>query len=88
MNLAVPSMRGPAAAVAMRVATKEDRLEAPTAATEKLYGGAEKICESVIEIRTSHEMQVVNKSVAHATMGDVSRVNGRMDVRQKDVLSQ
>lgn len=88
MNLAVPSMRGPAAAVAIRVATKDDRLQAPTAATEKLYGGAEKICESVMEMRTSHEMQTVNSSVAQDTIGDVSRVKGRMNVRQNDVLSQ
>jgi hypothetical protein len=88
MNLAVPSMMGPAAAVAISVATKDDTLQAPTAEMEKLYGAAEKICERVIEMRTSHEMQVVNSRVAHATIGDVIKVNGRIIVRQKDVLSQ
>lgn len=81
-------MRGPARAVASNVATKEDRFEAPTAVMEKLYGGAEKICDSVMEMRTNHEMQVVNSSVAQATMGEPRKKNGRMSVRQKDVLSQ
>jgi hypothetical protein len=88
INLAIPSISGPATAVAISVATKDDTFDAPTAATEKLYGGAEKICESVMDIRTSHEMQVVNNSVAHATIGEAKRPKGRSSVRQKDVLSQ
>lgn len=81
-------MSGPARAVAIKVAAKEDRFEAPTAVMEKLYGGAEKICESVIEISTSHEMHVVNSRVAQATIGEPRKKNGRMRVRQNDVLSQ
>lgn len=38
-----PSIRGLATRVPMSDATKEDMLVAPTAPTEKLYGGAEKI---------------------------------------------
>jgi len=44
-------------------AANDDRLVRPTAVTEKLYGGAEKICDRVIEMPTSQEMQVVNKIV-------------------------
>lgn len=88
MNFARPSTSGPARAVPIKVATKEDRFEAPTAVMEKLYGGAEKICESVIEMSTSQEMQVVNSRVAQETIGEPRKKNGRMRVRQKDVLSQ
>lgn len=38
-----PSIRGPATRVPMTDATNEDMFVAPTAPTEKLYGGAEKI---------------------------------------------
>ena len=72
-----PSINGPATRVPKRDATKEDRLVRPTAATEKLYGGAENICESVMEIPTSQEMQVVKRRVAHMTAGDLSMTKGR-----------
>lgn len=88
MNVASPSTNSPATAVASKLATKDDRLVAPTATMEKLYGGAEKICDSVIEMSTSQEMHVVKRSVAQATMGEARRKNGRMSVRQKETLSQ
>lgn len=81
-------MSGPAAAVASKLATNEDRFVAPTAMTEKLYGGAEKIWDRVMEMRTSHEMHVVNSRVAQATMGEARKKKGRTSVRQKDVESQ
>jgi hypothetical protein len=39
----IPSINGPATKVPRVEATKEDMFTAPTAPTEKLYGGAEKI---------------------------------------------
>lgn len=57
----------------MSEATNEETLVAPTLPTEKLYGGAEKICDSVREIRTSHEMQVVKRRVAQRTTGEAKR---------------
>lgn len=71
-----PSIRGLAIAVASSVATREDIFDAPTALMEKLYGGAEKTCERVKDIRTNHDMQVVNKSVAQRTAGEASIANG------------
>ena len=68
-----PSIRGPATIVPSTDATKEERLVAPTPMTEKLYGGAEKICDKVREMPTSHEMHVVNSSTAHRTGGDARR---------------
>lgn len=68
-----PSIRGPATIVPSTDATKEERLVAPTPMTEKLYGGAEKICDKVKEMPTSHEMHVVNSSTAQRTGGDASR---------------
>ena len=85
MNLTNPSMIGPATAVPIRVATSDEMFVAPTAATEKLYGGAEKICEMVMEIKTSQLMQVVKRSVAHRTIGDPSIRKGLNRVRQKDM---
>ena len=85
MYFATPSMIGPATKVASNDATKDEILVAPTALTEKLYGGAEKICDKVIEINTSHEIQIVKRSVAHMTTGLMSTTNGRMNVRQKDI---
>ena len=82
-----PSSRGPATAVPMVEATKDDRLDAPTELTEKLYGGAEKICERVMDIKTSHEMQVVKSRVAQTTAGDESMKNGRISVLQNDIWS-
>lgn len=79
-----PSINGPASAVPRRDATKDERLVSPTAVTEKLYGGAEKICESVMEMPTSHEMQVVKRSVAHSTAGDASITKGRNTVFKND----
>lgn len=58
-----PSIRGPAMTVPSSEAANDDRLVRPTAVTEKLYGGAEKICDRVIEMPTSQEMQVVNRIV-------------------------
>jgi len=81
-------MNGPATRVASSDATNEEKFVAPTALTEKLYGGAEKICESVIEIKTSHEIQIVNNRVAHITTGLAITTNGRSKVRQKDMWSQ
>jgi hypothetical protein len=72
-----PSIKGPEIAVPRRDATKDERFVSPTAVTEKLYGGAEKICESVMEIPTSHEMHVVKRRVAHSTAGDASMTKGR-----------
>ncbi len=72
-----PSIRGPANAVPRREATKDERLLSPTAVTEKLYGGAEKICERVMEIPTSHEIQVVKRRFAHNTAGEASMTKGR-----------
>ena len=70
-------MIGPAVTVPIKVATRDETLVAPTDETEKLYGGAEKICEMVIEMRTSHEMQVVKRSVAQQTMGEAGMKNSR-----------
>jgi hypothetical protein len=61
---------------------------APTALTEKLYGGAEKICDRVMEIKTSQDMQMVKRSVAHMTIGDKMRTNGRMSVLQNETVSK
>jgi hypothetical protein len=72
-----PSIKGPATRVPRRDATKDDKLVRPTAETEKLYGAAENICESVMEIPTSQEMQVVKRRVAHRTAGDLSMAKGR-----------
>jgi hypothetical protein len=68
-----PSIRGPAVRVPSTDATKEDRFVAPTPTTEKLYGGAEKICDRVREIPTSHEMHVVKRRTAQRTGGDAIR---------------
>jgi hypothetical protein len=68
-----PSISGPAMSVPRTEATKDDKLVAPTATTEKLYGGAEKICESVREMPTSHEIHVVNSNTAHRTAGEAKR---------------
>jgi hypothetical protein len=59
--------------VPMSEATNDETLVAPTLPTEKLYGGAEKICESVREISTSQEMQVVNSRVAQRTTGEAKK---------------
>jgi len=75
-----PSIKGPATAVPSNEATKADKFVNPTAVTEKLYGGAENICERVIEMPTSHEMQVVNKIVDQITTGDASMLNRRNSV--------
>lgn len=88
MNLATPSTMYPAARVAISEATKEDKFVAPTAETLKLYGGAEKICERVMEMRTSQEMQIVKRSVAHATIGERIMKKGRRMVLQNETLSQ
>jgi hypothetical protein len=88
MYFATPSMMAPATSVASTDATKEDTFVAPTALTEKLYGGAEKICESVMEMRTSQEMQIVKSSVAHTTIGDKIITNGRSSVLQNETVSQ
>ena len=88
MYLATPSMIAPATSVASTDATKEETLVAPTALTEKLYGGAENICESVMEINTSQEMQMVKRSVAHMTIGDRIKTNGRKSVLQNETWSQ
>ena len=77
-------MMYPATSVASTDATNDDTLVAPTALTEKLYGGAEKICDSVMDIKTSQEMQIVNSSVAHITIGDTIMKKGRSSVLQKD----
>jgi hypothetical protein len=74
--------------VAISEATKEDKLVAPTAETLKLYGGAEKICERVIEMRTSQEMQIVKSRVAHATIGERIMKKGLRMVLQNETLSQ
>jgi len=79
-----PSIKGPARAVPRREATKDERFVNPTDVTEKLYGGAEKICESVTEIPTSHEMQVVNRRVAQSTAGDASMTKGRKTVLRNE----
>ena len=76
MKRAIPSVSGSAITVAIRVATNDDRLTRPTCFTVKLYGGAEKIWEIVIEIPTSQEIQVVNSNVAQMTTGDASNLNG------------
>lgn len=68
-----PSMSGLATIVPRTDATKEDRLVAPTPTTEKSYGGAEKICERVREMPTSHDMHVVKRSTAHRTGGEESK---------------
>jgi len=84
IRLTTPSINGPARAVPRREATNDERLVSPTAVTEKLYGDAEKICESVIEIPTSQEMQVVKRSVAQSTAGEASMTNGRKTVLMKE----
>jgi hypothetical protein len=80
-------MVGPAISVPRREATKAERLVRPTALTEKLYGGAEKICERVIEIPTSHEMQVVKRRVAQSTAGEPSNTNGRKIVLKNETAN-
>lgn len=85
INVASPSIRGPARAVAIKLATKDETLHAPTAVMEKLYGGADMICDKVIEMRTSQEMQVVKSSAAQATIGEAKKKKGRMSVRQKEI---
>ena len=82
-----PSTRGPATIVPIVEATNDDKFDAPTALTEKLYGGAEKICDRVTEMRTSHEISTVKRSVAQTTMGEANMMNGRSRVRQKDTRS-
>ena len=79
-----PSINGPARSVPRTDATKDERLVSPTAVTEKLYGGAEKICESVIEIPTSQEMQVVKRRVAQSTAGEASMTKGRNRVLKNE----
>jgi len=74
----------PATSVANTDAINDDTLVAPTALTEKLYGGAEKICDSVMEIRTSQDIQMVNSNVAHMTIGDTIMKKGRSSVLQND----
>ena len=73
MFFITPSINGPATSVANRDIIKDKRLVSLTAVTGKLYGGAEKIWENVMEIPTSHEMQVVKRIVAQRTAGDPSR---------------
>lgn len=72
----------------MSDAMKAETFVAPTELIEKLYGGAEKICDSVIDISTSHEMQMVNIKVAHCTTGLASMNKGRMKVLQNGTRSQ
>jgi hypothetical protein len=84
INFATPSIIGPATNVANKDATNEETLVAPTALTEKLYGGAEKICDNVMEIKTSQDMQMVKSNVAHMTTGLIITTKGRKNVRQKD----
>lgn len=79
-----PSIKGPASKVPNKLATKLDRFVRPTAETEKLYGGAEKIWESVMEIPTSHDIQVVKSKVAHNTAGELSITNGRKTVLRNE----
>lgn len=79
-------MTGPAMRVASSEAMKEDKLVNPTALTEKLYGGAPNICERVMEIPTSHEIQVVKRSVAQSTAGDASIMKGRKMVLIRETL--
>jgi len=66
-------------------ATKDDRFVTPTAVVEKLYGGAENIWETVMEISPSQEMLVVKRRVAHKTAGEPSIMKGRKTVLKKDV---
>lgn len=82
--LTIPSIKGPARRVASTDATKDEIFVSPTEVTEKLYGGAEKICESVTEIPTSHEMQVVKSSVAQRTAGEASMTKGRKVVLMRE----
>ena len=84
IHFATPSMIGPATSVANNDATNEDRFVAPTALTEKLYGGAEKICDNVMEIKTSQDTQMVKSKVAHMTTGIMITTKGRRNVRQKE----
>lgn len=77
-------MMGPETAVASSDATKEETFVAPTALMEKLYGGAEKIWDKVMEMRTSQEIHIVNSSVAHMTIGLINTTNGRKSVRQNE----
>jgi hypothetical protein len=88
MYFATPSMMAPATNVASTDAMNDETFVAPTALTEKLYGGAEKICESVIEIRTNHDIQTVNSSVAHMTIGETIIKNGRSKVLQNETWSK
>jgi len=82
--LTIPSIAGPATAVPISEATKDDKLVAPTDRTEKLYGGAEKIWEIVMEIPTNQEIHVVKSRVAHSTAGDARRRNGRTMVESNE----
>ena len=83
-RLTMPSINGPATSVPSIDATNDERFVRPTDDTEKLYGGAEKICERVTEMPTSHEIQVVKSRVAHSTAGDPSILNGRRRVLKKE----
>ena len=80
----IPSINGPARRVASTDAINEDKFVKPTEVTEKLYGGAEKICESVTEIPTSQEIQVVKRRVAQSTAGEASMTNGRQVVLMRE----
>lgn len=88
MTLATPSTTVPAIRVASSDATNDETFVAPTSLTEKLYGGPEKICDNVMDIRTSQEMQIVKSSVAHITAGLAMTTNGRIKVLQKETWSQ
>jgi hypothetical protein len=65
-------------------ATNEERLQAPTLPTEKLYGGAPKIWDRVTAMPTSQDIQVVKRRVAQRTTGEASMQNGRMSVFQNE----
>jgi len=80
-----PSINGPEMRVANSEAAKAERLVRPTPLIEKLYGGAEKICESVMEIPTSHDTQVVKSRVAQSTAGERRSRNGRKIVLKKEM---
>lgn len=80
-----PSIKGPAMRVPSKEATKDDKFVRPTDVTEKLYGGAEKICERVMEIPTSQEIQVVNRRVAQSTAGEASMAKGRNTVLRNEM---
>lgn len=85
MNFTIPSMVGPAISVPSTDATKDDTFVAPTELTEKLYGGAEKIWEMVMEMPTSHDIQVVKSRVAHKTEGEAKRKKGRSIVDHSEM---